>query len=82
MDHPCFLFVGTVKLFCKQLFHGFTVKNSQNLGISLSSFSLVYILLIGSVTIIANSQTELRGSEPISIEYKMVHGLNQAVFKT
>ena len=54
-----------------------TPSKQQNLGISVI---LVYISLVGSV-IIAKGQIEW--SQPIiSIEYKMVHGLNQAAFRT
>ena len=45
------------------------------------SFSLVYISLVGSVIVLPTVKLN-RVSQPISIEYKMVHGLNQAVFKT
>ena len=41
---------------------------------------LVYILPVGSVIL---PTVKLNGaSRPISIEYEMVHGFNQAVFRT
>ena len=43
-------------------------------------FSLVYFSLVGSVT---STMVKLNGvSQPFSTEYKMVHGLSQAVFTT
>ena len=50
----------------EQLIHGNTVKKRQNLGISLL------------LTCLHNGVSHV----PISIEYKIVHGLNQTVFGT
>ena len=57
-----------------QLIHGNNIKNGK-IEVFLP-FSHVYISLIGS-TVNLNEV-----SQPISTEYKMVHGLNQVLFRT
>ena len=71
-----------------ETFNSFVKKEINNLFIVIPSktgniqvffsFSFVYISLVGSATIV-----RLNGvSQPISIKYKMVPGLNRAVFRT
>ena len=73
-------FISTVRQFCEknQLILGNTVKTPAKSGYFFPSrlftfHSLVQLLL---------PTVKLNGvSQPISIEYKMVHGLNQAMFR-
>ena len=61
-------------------FIGNAVKTRQNLGISFILTCLHFARWFSSY---CQRSIKLNGTtKPISIEYKMVHGLNRAVFRT
>ena len=62
-----------------QLIHGNSVKNGQ---IYVQYFFHFRLFTFHSLVQSLLPMVKLNGvSQPISIEYKMVHGLNQAVFR-